>query len=83
MNMRSRKKIRRTKTEERIARAREVLICYRFEHPDYRGTQEPDEAALIDLFADLMHLAKEMGQNPANLVRTASNHYEEESVNHA
>ena len=78
--MRKRKKIRRSKNEERAARAKECLICFRSEHPDYRGTDEPDEAALIDLFTDLMHLAKSMGQEPASLVRTAANHYEEEIV---
>lgn len=77
--MRSRKKLPMTKNEKREQRAREALICYRSEHPDYSGTDEPDEAALIDLFTDLMHLAKRMGQKPEHLVRTAANHFEEES----
>ena len=67
--------------EKRKQLARWALATFRLNHPDYfNHPEEPDEQAIIDLMANLMHLAKEMGQNPAHLVQTAANHYEEEGV---
>lgn len=79
--MRKSRKPPMTKKQERTHRAHYTLIEFRALHPDYRNSpEEPDEAAFIDLFTDLMHLAKKMGQKPESLVRTAANHFEEEDA---
>lgn len=60
----------------RIIKARRVLKVYRENHPDYNGhPEEPDTQALEDMAADLMHLYKKLGRDPADLLRIANDHF--------
>jgi hypothetical protein len=61
--------------------AASALAHYRSESPNYRsgpGLDEPDEQAIEDLIADLLHLAKRQGADPDAIAQMALIHIESE-----
>lgn len=61
--------------------AASALAHYRKENPNYRsgpGIEEPDEIAIVDLVADLLHLGISMGLEADHITLAAEQHVEEE-----
>ena len=64
----------RNKNAHRVGRARMTLRAYM----RLPGMSDTTEEALIDLMADLMHLADAEGLNAGSIVRMATNHHKDE-----
>jgi hypothetical protein len=63
---------------ERRGRGQQILRAYRGIHPDYWNENEPDDQAVTDLLADLMHYCKQQGIDFRKCVAMAEVHFEEE-----
>lgn len=61
--------------ETRVKWARRATAAYL----KGKAEEEPDDSEIIDLMADLFHLAEACGQDPDSLYRKAWGHYEYES----
>lgn len=58
--------------------AARALVAFAEHLADGTLTGEEPETALVDLLADLLHLADALGQEPADLLELAVAHYGEE-----
>lgn len=67
--------------KKRIQLARWALDTFRLNHPDYHGhPEEPDLQAINDLIANLLHLAKDLGdEDPEQRATTAIGHFQAET----
>jgi hypothetical protein len=62
---------------QRCARAQGVWNCYQGHAPE---ADEDIVDSIVDLVADLLHLAHAQGHNVADVLRTAAMHYSEEQL---
>lgn len=63
---------------ERRGRGQQALAAYRTMHPDYKDENEPDDQAVTDLLADLMHYCKRQGIDFQKCAAMAEVHFEDE-----
>jgi len=64
--------------EDRVRDARKVLKFYVDLFPEAEYAGEDSVTALVDLTADLLHLAHDLGMGDGELIFKAANHYDEE-----